>query len=77
MQPADLIAFLRKNGFLPYQEDIDDIFRRLDTNKDDRLSYLEFVEGVLPVEAYKVPAYRHEYLSLYPELYRYPYYLER
>lgn len=40
--------FLERNGLSAYQDDIDAILRRLDIDADERLSYTEFVEAVLP-----------------------------
>lgn len=42
--------FLLRNGLGGYQDDVDAIIRRLDADNDGRLSYTEFVDGVLPAE---------------------------
>lgn len=57
-----LYSFLRRNGISVFEEDMDAILRRLDTDADGRLSYSEFIEAVLPSEpTYRpseIPAYR-------------------
>jgi len=46
VSPDSLHAFLRKNGELPTDDEIDAVYRYLDRDGDGRLSYLEFVDGV-------------------------------
>lgn len=41
-------TFLRNNGHIAHQEDFDAIFRRLGKDSDLRLSYMEFVDAIMP-----------------------------
>jgi len=45
-----LKPYLRKNGYLAYDEDLVAFIRRLDKDGDAQLSYVEFIEGIIPVE---------------------------
>ena len=47
----DVRDFCRRNGDLLYELDLDAVIRRLDTDSDERISYLEFCEAVLPAGA--------------------------
>jgi hypothetical protein len=40
---------------VPFNDDLVHFFNRLDKDGDKRLSYSEWVTGILPVEPYKVP----------------------
>lgn len=46
----DLTDFLRKHNFKIIESDIDSIIRRVDNDGDYLISYLEFVDGILPSE---------------------------
>ena len=46
---ADLVAFLKKFGIYALEDDIDSIFRRVDTGDDMVINYTEFLEGFLPL----------------------------
>ena len=47
----DVRDFCRRNGDFLYELDLDAIIRRVDTDSDERISYLEFSEAVLPAGA--------------------------
>eukprot|EP00743_Colponemidia_sp_Colp-15_P002650 GILK01002872.1.p1 GENE.GILK01002872.1~~GILK01002872.1.p1 ORF type:complete len:586 (-),score=91.06 GILK01002872.1:92-1849(-) len=53
--PDALRVFFNRNGYNPYEEDVLCLMRRLDKDADGRLSYLEFVDAVLPIEPYSRP----------------------
>ena len=43
-----LSLFIRKNGEIAYEDDILAILRRYDSDEDAKLSYIEFVNAILP-----------------------------
>lgn len=45
---ASIIALFQSFGAEPEANDLDSILRRLDTDDDERLSYAEFVEALMP-----------------------------
>ncbi|CAG9328506.1 unnamed protein product [Blepharisma stoltei] len=47
---GDLFDFLRKHNFRVFENDIDAVIRRIDSDGDTIISYLEFVDSVLPAE---------------------------
>lgn len=55
----NLIDFFRRHAMAVYEDDIDALLRRLDTDGDEMLSYSEFVDAVQPAEiTYEAPSRR-------------------
>jgi Ca2+-binding EF-hand superfamily protein len=68
-----LKPYLRKNGYLAYDEDLVAFIRRLDKDGDAQLSYVEFIEGIIPVEKpppkYETSTFNYSYPDLPSHLY--------
>jgi Ca2+-binding EF-hand superfamily protein len=60
---GQLQDFLLRHSLSSYLEDVDAILRRLDVDADGRLSYTEFVEGVLAAEPRKYASRDYSYSS--------------
>jgi len=62
-----LRIFFDRNREVAYTQDIEGVVRRFDRDGDDRISYSEFREGILP----NIPAHRSSNYTSYSRRYRY------
>jgi Ca2+-binding EF-hand superfamily protein len=59
MNPDNIRAFLKNNGYYPSEDEVIAVVRRLDTDADCKVSYAEFCEAIKSQEFTKLKETLH------------------